>query len=212
MPASFPMDDFRAFGKASAPLFPKALSDDDLNDPLERRKHSDWAWQAVRYRFRICAECNDEFKALLINPSEMWQAGWGDEELTYKLERCIYTFFMSGLSMFESFAYCLYFVGHTQHPGKFPDVAKPRNITLKGTTKAFAAEFPNAPITVILTAIAAGAKFSNIDWVRNVLAHRLIGRRSIRSWTDRTKETWHIPGSPTSLTFDDDMLQRQLDD
>ena len=36
----------------------------------------------------------------------MWAAGWGDEELTYKLERCIYTFFMSGLSVFDSFTYC----------------------------------------------------------------------------------------------------------
>jgi hypothetical protein len=39
--------------------------------------------------YRICAECNDEFKALRANPGE-------DEELTYKLERCIYVFFMSG--------------------------------------------------------------------------------------------------------------------
>jgi len=60
--------------------------------------------QAVRYRYRLCTECSEEFKALLANPSETWQAGWGDEELMYKLERCIYVFFMSGLSVFESFA------------------------------------------------------------------------------------------------------------
>jgi hypothetical protein len=42
-----------------------------------------------------------EFKALLADPSEAWQAGWGDEELNYKLERCIFVLFMSGFGVRE---------------------------------------------------------------------------------------------------------------
>lgn len=222
MPSSFPMDEFRAFGLATVPLFPKVLSDDDLNDPLKRRSHCDSAWQAVRYRFRICAECNEELKGLLANPSEMWRAGWGDEELTYELERCIYTFFMSGLSAFESFGYCLCFGGHALNPSAFPDVATPRTITLKRTTRAFTAAFPNAPITGILTGLSTDVRFTVVDAIRNVLAHRLSGRLTTRSsgtlqkdgtqTTDWHEETWHIPGSTTTLNFDDEMLQRRLDD
>lgn len=222
VPPSFPMDEFRAFGLATVPFFPKLLSDDDLNDPLRRRSHCDAAWQAVRYRFRICHECNEEFKALHANPSEMWQAGWGDQELSYKFERCIYTFFMSALSVFESYGYCLYFVGNALQTSAFPAVANPRNITLKGTTKAFNAAFPTAKITAALTALWTDARFTSIDGIRNVLAHRLVGGHSVRSSStkhedgtytvDWHEETWHIPGSTATLTFDDGMLQRQLDD
>ena len=48
----------------------------------------------MRYRYRTCAECSEEFKALVGNASQAFVSGMGDEELTYKLERCIYLFFM----------------------------------------------------------------------------------------------------------------------
>jgi hypothetical protein len=222
MPHSFPMDEFRAFGLATRPFFPATLSNEDLNDPIHRRTHFDWAWQAVRYRYRGAAESCDEFKALLSNPSEMWEAGWGDEELTYKLERCIYTFFVSGLSVFDSFAYCLYFLGHAIQPGGFPEVANPRKITRSATAKALSSAFPQAAITGILAGLPGDARFSTIDGFRNILAHRLSGRRSVRSsstlnadgthTTDWHEETWHIPGAADSPTFDEEMLQRNLDD
>jgi hypothetical protein len=136
MPSSFPAD-FQAFGRATIPFFPKVLSDEDLSDPLQRRLQFERSWQAVRYRYRICAECNDEFKSLLANASEKFKAGWEDEELTYNLERSIYTFFMSGLSVFESFGFCLYFLGGALQPSDFPDIAKPKKITLETTSKAF---------------------------------------------------------------------------
>jgi hypothetical protein len=47
MPASFPMNEFRAYGLATMPFFPRAISDEDLNDPLHRRTNFDWAWQAI---------------------------------------------------------------------------------------------------------------------------------------------------------------------
>ena len=93
----------------------------------------------------------------------MWQAGWGDEEFSYKLERCIYTFFMNGLSVFDSFAYALYFLGHAIQPAAFPDVAKLRNITRKATGKAFGAAFPQEPITKLLADLSSDAKFGVID-------------------------------------------------
>ncbi len=222
MPPSFPLVEFRAFGKAMVPFFSKTLSDEDLNDPLKRRMHNDWSYQAVLYRYRLCSECNDEFKELLANPSQLWTAGWGDEEFSYKLERCIYTFFMAGLSVFDSFAYCLYFLGHATQPTDFPYVAKPRKITRKATGEAFAATFPQEPITALLAGLSSNTKFSAIDELRNILGHRLSGRHSVRSsgtlhadgthTTDFHEETWYIPGAAASLTFDPEMLQRFLDD
>jgi len=222
MPSSFPETEFRAFGIAATNLFPALLSDEALFDPQEKRRHFDWSWQAVRYRYRSCAECSEEFKELLDNPSEAWQAGWGDEELTYKLERCIYIFFMSALSVFDSFALGLYFLGNAINAAAFPDVANPRKITRAATHRAMSAAFPHDAITGSLASLGKDARFNTIDHIRNLLGHRISGRRSVRSsgtlqkdgsfTTDFHEETWHIPGAPGKLAFDKELLQRHLSD
>jgi hypothetical protein len=170
---------------------------------------SRWSWQAVRYRYRSCAECADEFKALLANPAPRWESCFGDEELTYKLERCIYVFFVSVLSIFDSFAFCLYFVGNDMRPKAFPFVAKPRKITLPATYNAMLVEFPHDGTTVALDGMSKDARFATINAVRNLLAHRLSGRRTMRTSSTRQldgtftqdfhQENWHIPGSPARL-------------
>ncbi len=119
MPAAFPERDFRAFGIAAAAFFPSADSYEAEIDPQQKRVHFTWSWQAVRYRYRGCFECNEQFKALLDDEaSDWWKGGGSDEELTYKLERCIYQFFTSGLSVFDSFAFCLYFYGNASKAGR----------------------------------------------------------------------------------------------
>jgi hypothetical protein len=221
MPPEFPDTEFRSFLRAADNFFPALTSDEALFDPQEKRRHFEWSWQAVRYRYRSCAECHDEFKALLANPSEAWRAGWPDEELTYKLERCIYMFFMSGLSVFDSFAFSLYFLGHAMQPGTFPDVANPRIITRRATAKAYSAAFPHAKLTALLAALPGDADFSIIDTVRNLVGHRISGRRSIAALgttdadgtrTEWREETWALPGAAGTLTFGPEMLRRHLDD
>jgi hypothetical protein len=221
MPATFPEVDFRAFGLAATAFFPGVISDEALFDPQEKRRHFDWSWQAVRYRYRSCAECNDEFKALLAGASERWKAGWGDEELTYRLERCIYQFFTSGLSVFDSFAFCLYFYGNALEPSRFPEAANPRAVTRNATAKAFTAAFPQAAITSLLAGLSRDSRFNTIDIVRNLIGHRISGRRSVRAsstmaadgtQTHWREETWHLPGAAGVLVFDGELLQRHLDD
>jgi hypothetical protein len=222
MPSMFPDSEFRSFGVAAARFFPALLSDEVLYDPLEKRRHFDWSWQAVRYRYRSCVECSEEFKTLLDNPSQAWQSGWGDEELTYKLERCIYVFFVSALSVFDSFALCLYFLGNAIQASAFPDVANPRKITRFSTQKAMSTGFPNEAITGLLSGLSQDTRFATLEAIRNLLAHRLSGRRSVRSsgtlqedgsyTTDFHEETWHIPGVPGRLNFDRELLERHLGD
>jgi len=221
IPPAFPENDFRAFGIAANAFFPELMSDEAMFDPLEKRRHFDWAWQAVRYRYRTCTECSDDFKALLANPSDRWLAGYGDEELTYKLERCIYLFFMSGLSVFESFGFCLYFLGDALHPSAFTHIATPEKIKLATTVKAFTAAFPMRPISSCLAALSIHPAFTRTGVIRNLLAHRLSGRRSVRATstlhpdgthTRTAEDTWHIPGLPQKLEFGEDMLQRHLEE
>jgi hypothetical protein len=223
MPLTFPEGDFRAFGIAASAFFPSVASDEALFDPQEKRRQFDWSWQAVRYRYRGCFECNGAFKALLDDEASAWWKGGGsDEEVTYKLERCIYQFFTSGLSVFDSLAFCLYFYGGALKPDAFPDVSNPRSITWKRTAKAFRRAFPQAAITGLLASTPQDASFHVIDEVRNLLAHRISGRRSIRSsgtlqpdrmhTTDWHEETWHIPGAAGKLMFDQELLERQLND
>jgi len=174
----------------------------------------------VGYRYRSCVDCSAEFKALLDNPSQAWQSGWGDEELTYKLERCIYVFFVSALSVFDSFALCLYFLGNAIQASAFPDVATPRKITRSTTQKAMSLAFPSEAITGLLGGLSQDTRFATLEAIRNLLAHRLSGRRSVRSsgtlqedgsyTTDFHEETWHIPGVPGRLNFDRELLERHL--
>ena len=125
MPSSFPKDKFQQFGLLSAEVFPAPWSDEDLNDPLQRRQHSDRSYMAVCYRYRTCTECNEEFKALLANAPDSWREWNHHPELAYKLERCLYTFFMNGLSVFESLGFCLYFIGGGRRPPAFSPTGKP---------------------------------------------------------------------------------------
>jgi hypothetical protein len=221
MPPEFPDTEFRTFLRAANDFFLPLMREENLFDPQQKRRHFEWSWQAVRYRYRSCTECQDEFKVLLANASDAWRAGLGDEELTYKLERCIYMFFMSGLSVFDSLAFFLYFVGHAAQPGAFPDVANPRKITRATTAKAYSAAFPQARITGLLAALPDDPGFSIIDAVRNLVGHRISGRRSIAvsstthadgTRTEWREETWALPGAAGKLMFDEELLQRHMDD
>ena len=225
MPTSFPETKFREFALAARAFFPDLKTfagwEEMLYDPQEKHRQFDWSWQAVRYRYRSCTECNDEFKALLNDEaSGRWKAGGSDEELVYKLERCIYQFFTSALSVFDSFAFCLYFYGNALEPKAFPEVGNPRAIKRSTTAKAFMAAFPQAAITGLMAGLSKDSRFGTIDIVRNLVGHRISGRRSVRASTtmqaDGTyshwrEETWHLPGTEEKLTFDAELLQRQLD-
>ena len=191
-------------------FFPKLLSDEDLNDPQEKLRHFQWAWQAVRYRYRLCYDSSEEFSALLINPNEAWSKISIDEELSYRLERCIYVFFISGVSIFDSLTFCLYFFGSALRPANFRYVNEPKKITLKATISAFATSFGQANITERRRELSEHPEFTALEQWRNILAHRLAGRRSMRSsrtvlrdGTDESTwdERWYMPGPDQKLTF-----------
>jgi len=216
MPPAFPETEFRELWELTHQLLPKWLSEQHLNDPARKREHFEQSWEAVRHRYLLCSSSNEDFRKLLAEPSEMWQAGWEDRALAYELERCIYVFFMSALSIFESFAYNLYFLGSIIDPDGFPQVCSPKNITLKITRKDFEERFEVAEITGELVLLAKSDEFARIDEIRNILAHRLSGRRTVSSQirinpdgtdTESREEKWFLPGTSQQLLFDENLLQ-----
>jgi hypothetical protein len=192
MPPAFPEVEFRGFGLAATKFFPALLSHEALYDPQEKRRQFDWSWQAVRYRYRSCAECQDEFKSLFGNASEAWRAGLGDEELTFKLERCIYMFFMSGLSVFDSLSFCLYFLGNAV-ACCFSRRGQSAQHHPQADIQGFQRSIPASGNNGTPCESAANVAFSTIDEVRNLLAHRISGRRSVRS-----SGTLHADGTHTT--------------
>ncbi len=223
LPAGFPRNEFQEFGKLAASLFPSALSDEDLDDSLQRRLHFQGSWLAVCYRYRACVEQNAAFKTAFDKAmsSDLWCEWSVDEDHNYELEQCLYSFFMNALSVLESFGFGLYFIGATIDAQNFLKISKPKTITLETTHTAFKAAFPNSSVTAYLTTMAQDPGFTRIHTIRNLLAHRLTGRRNIRSvgsihpggtYTERREDLWYIPGLNEEVYFDKQLMQRHLDD
>lgn len=223
MPSTFPQDSFQEFGELASKFFPSILSDENLEDSFQKLWHFQRAWLAVRYRYRACSEHNEAFKTLFVNAraSDLWREWSEGEEHHYKLEQCLYHFFMNALSIFESLGFCLYFVGGMVGPKHFANVCNPKHITLKATRSAFEVAFPYASITNHLRQLLKYPEFSKIELIRNILAHRLSGRRNVRSpgiidsdgtYTQTREEIWHIPGLNEELVFDEELIQHHFNE
>lgn len=123
---------------------------------------------------------------------------------------------MNAVSVLESFGFCLYFIGAMIDARDFPKICSPRGITLKTTLDVFKSAFPNSSVALSLSAMAKDPGFTRIGTIRNLLAHRLTGRRNIRSYNSAShpgrEELQYIPGLNEEVFFDKQLVQRQLDD
>ena len=182
MPAGFPEQEFHAFLVAARAFLPPFLSHEMLDDEWERFWQFDRSYQAVRYRYRLCAESNGEFRSLLANAGDRWKEGLSDDqELRYQIERCVYIFFMSALSVFESFGFCLYFVGNAVRPGDFLLFSQPKRIKLEVTRDAFLKTFPHAQISQLLPSIMDNPVFRMIGQLGFLTAeNRRCNRQGVR--------------------------------
>ena len=218
MPSTFPQCTFQDFGKLAVTFFPPLMSNENLNDSCQKLLHFQNAWQAVRYRYRTCSEQNETFKMLFTNSMDcdLWREWTEGEDHNFKLEQCLYNFFTNALSVFESLGFCLYFVGAMINAKNFPKVTSPKDITLKTTRTVFTKAFPNASVTVHLKELLENPDFMRIDEIRNIQAHRVIGRRNIRSFgttlsdgknTLKKEELWYLPGVKEKLTFNEELTQ-----
>ncbi len=220
LPRSFPLKTFRRFGIRARKFLPVPHSREWYVDRHDRTPHFDSSWQAVRYRYRSCVETAREFRFLVANAGERWiDAMELNEELTYSVEKCIYAFFGNALSVFDSFAFCLYFLGNGVRPLGFKLVGTPERITIKETAKAYNSEFPSANISFLLGNLLTNSDFKRLAAIRNVLMHRLAGRKTVQASSVVSKGKilqyrkdvlWHIPGCAETVRFSKDTLHREL--
>ena len=212
LPTTFPLEDFQAFGKLASGFFHPYGSHESFSDPHERQQHFSFSYLAVQYRYRTCWECNEDFKGIIANAGELWKEWASDEEQNYRVETCLFRFYTSALSVFDTFGFCLYFVGNGVDGTHFAGVSEPRNITLNATNNEFRSAFPNTDLSNQLSGLMADPKFKEISSIRNIVAHRLTGRRTIQTIGTRREEHWYVPGVSDTITFSRDMVQRHFDE
>jgi hypothetical protein len=103
----------------------------------------------------------------------------------YREERDLFGFFVSGLSVLDSFSFLMYFAGaqlrptvfRTERPGQLG------SITIASTAEAYGKAFPNDPFTSSLIGLKDDPKLKEWRNVRNVLAHRAAPGRVIYAST-----------------------------
>jgi hypothetical protein len=160
----FPRAEFdRAYFEAAVRT--PGLSDGDVKLEITA------ACLAAVYRHRRASEIAKEVSALVALPRDRRDNGWH-----FEIQTRLYEFFVAVLSTFESSIYGLYFVGSCLEPGHFPSVEpeKRKRIAPASTAKAYAAAWPQEPLTALLTEITTSAAYAELSDTRNVLAHRIV--------------------------------------
>lgn len=126
-------------------------------------------WIALTHRFRACAEYDESF-------AEFFERYGGSPQALerHAQERDLYGFFVSGLSVIESFTYGLFAIASMLRSDRFPiqtDDEK-RRINPQMVRDKFASVFPGEPVTEELSALMADHTFGEWKDYRNMLAHR----------------------------------------
>lgn len=206
----FPEVLFTELLNSACKLFPPPASNDSIYDEDQKWNQFVFSSDAVKYRYRKCQEDNTEFKNVFATASELW-INWNEGEENYQVDKCLYSFFTNGLSIFESFGFCLYFIAGMMKPKEFIDVREPKKITLNKTTRLFNRYYSDEIITIKFHELLEDDTFREIEKIRNILAHRIISRRSIVSNHDKINAFLYLPGLDKTLVFNENLIQPYFD-
>jgi hypothetical protein len=153
---------------------------DDLVTPWHGSAEfwSDFAggWLALAYRWRACFDANDAFVASVREHGETPTEG-----ARYQQERLLYEFFISGLSVFESYAYALHAICSVLDASSFPltSDAHRRAVSPAKLGSRLKASYPKEKLTITLGSVLDSAEYQRWSSLRNVLAHRVQPGRTI---------------------------------
>ncbi len=160
------------------------------------------SWNGVCYRFRACTDHSHMFTEAITAQQ--------DSESRYIQERELFSFFVSGLSVIESFCFALFALGRMLQPLDFPLLSDEdeRKVKPCETSKKYQELFPNDEISQELARLVGvsisskdksckGADTQYTEWlnVRNILAHRasttrLITLQTVNSGLKRQAPQW----------------------
>lgn len=177
MPAEFPTSEFNAVHAALVPCsstYPEFWTE------------CMGGWNAVAIRFKTMADADDVFTKSFSQST----APPSDER--YNQEAALFSFFVAGYAVIESFAYSLYVVGAMLRQRDFPmnTPQSLKTITPQVTRDKFAAHFPGTDIELQFSSLLADETFRNWGLIRNVLAHRSAPPRHYKN---------NVTATPTGL-------------
>ena len=134
------------------------------------------AWNAISYRYRAFADCDELFTASI---STHGAAPNAIER--YRQERDLFGFFSNGFSTFEAFFYAVFAAGAFLQPAVFliATSADQQRITASRTIEAYARAVPKDAIVGRLQQIINDTAYRELRDIRNVLTHRSAPGRTI---------------------------------
>jgi hypothetical protein len=154
------------------------------------------AWQAVGYRFFTCVEHDIAFTASIeragSRPAERMEH--------YIQERELYGFFVTGLTIIESFYYGCYIIAAIIDSIGFP-VDRPEKIKVDETADRYLDNFPEESITHQLDNLRKDVAYKDWKNTRNILAHRTTPQRvnEINLWPSQTNPTVGVTWSTDKI-------------
>jgi len=149
------------------------------------------AWNAIAYRFLSCTDYNIKFIRSIKR--------FGNSPLPaerYKQEKCLFGFFVTGLSTVESFCYGLYAIASMINNRSFliDKAEQLRKITVENTTKKFKCVYPKEKISVTLSKLREDPVFQKWKEIRNILTHRSAPGRHFFAGGDQNGEALWLDG------------------
>ena len=194
VPADFPREVYNRIGlRIYEKLYLTGVS------PVLAEHFSD-AWLAVAYRFFACTEHDASFR------SSIERAGSNPPRLEHYIqERELYGFFVTGLTVIESFYYGCYVIASMINGDGFP-MDNPRSIQVSSTADKFVKNFAQKPITRELDSLRNNDAFKRWSLIRNVLAHRVNPARqvTVTLWPPKENPLHEVSWPEEAITIDRD--------
>ena len=169
---------------------------------LEKENWSEFAqgWNGVGYRFLFLCDYDKDFSSV---------SRQTDHTELYKQNKALFSFFSSARSLFENYAYCLYFLGNGLRSSDFPtDDKSLKRVYFGAVACKYSCLFPSEAVTNVLSSIESSDYFEAINEIRIEGFHRGNPSRKYYQGGDKNGQvelqargkTYRIDENPTQDT------------
>lgn len=149
----------------------------EASGPADRttREQIRGGWNDVGFRFLAAARWDDEWRESLADHGTA-----PPPEHRFRQETALFGFFVSSLSVLESFCYAAFASAALVRPDAFAEIRDPgqqRRITPTLTRDRLATQFPDAPLIARIAELLTSSDYQRIADIRNALVHRSLPPR-----------------------------------
>jgi hypothetical protein len=127
------------------------------------------AWNALAHRYLAMVDHGNNFTASVLADGTS-----PAPDRRHFQEQCLFDFFSSGFSAFDSFFYSAFAAGSLIDSVAFPlaTAADQRNVSIGHTLKTYQQLFPHTPIGNQIATFASDHNYTQWRDIRNILTHR----------------------------------------